>query len=258
MSDDIAARLRRAESEHRAIAPIRDEVGTIAAAYAIQQENVSGRLAAGHRLVGRKVGLTSKAVQRQLGVDQPDFGVLFDRMELMDGGRIDLAELIQPRIEAEIAFLFARDLDRPVLGLRDVLSATECVFPCLEIVDSRILNWDIGILDTVADNASSARFVVGAAPRRLTDFDFIHCGMALRENGDVKSLGIGAACLGNPMEAVRWLAETLSGTDNPVRAGDIVLSGALGPMIPMRPGMHYAGTIAGLGSVNISSAPAPS
>jgi 2-keto-4-pentenoate hydratase len=258
MIDEVAARLRCAERERRAIAPIRDEVGTIETAYKIQQANVSGRLAAGHRLIGRKVGLTSRAVQRQLGVDQPDFGVLFDRMELSDGGRIELTELIQPRIEAEIAFLLARDLDRPSLSVRDVLSAMECVFPCLEIVDSRISNWDIGILDTVADNASSARFVVGATPRRLTDFDFIHCGMVLRENGEIKSLGTGAACLGNPIEAVRWLAQTLCSTDSPIRAGDIVLSGALGPMIPMQPGVHYTGTIANLGSVNISSAPAPS
>ncbi len=257
MTDDVAARLRRAESECRAIAPVRGEVGTIGAAYKIQQANIRHRMAAGHRPVGRKVGLTSKAVQKQLGVEQPDFGLLFDRMEIAEGGQVNLAELIQPKIEAEIAFLLARDLDRPSLGLRDVISATECIFPCLEIVDSRILNWDIDILDTVADNASSARFVVGTVPRRLMDFDFIQCGMTLREDGDVKSLGAGAACLGNPVEAVRWLAQTLSGTDHPLRTGDIVFSGALGPMIPMQPGMHYVGTIAGLGSVRVNAVRSP-
>jgi 2-keto-4-pentenoate hydratase len=257
MIDDVAARLRRAEAERRAIEPVRGEVGTIGAAYKIQQANISHRMAAGHRPVGRKVGLTSKTVQKQLGVDQPDFGLLFDRMEIAEGGRVDLAELIQPKIEAEIAFLLARDLDRPSISQREVIAATECIFPCLEIVDSRILNWEIDILDTVADNASSARFVVGAVPRRLTDFDFVQCGMTLRENGEVKSLGVGVACLGNPIEAMRWLAQTLSGTDHPLRAGDIVLSGALGPMIPMQPGLHYEGTIAGLGNVRVNTMQSP-
>ena len=135
-----------------------------------------------------------------------------------------------------------------------MLSAVEYVLPCLEIVDSRICDWDIGIVDTVGDNASSARFVLGAIPRRLIDFDFIHCGMVLRGDGAVLATGAGAACLGNPIEAVRWLASALANTQFSLRAGDIVLSGALGPMTTLRPGCHYAATIATLGSVTVNAA----
>ena len=203
---------------------------------------------------GRKVGLTSKAVQKQLGVDQPDFGMLFASMERADGGTIGLAEVLQPKIEAEIAFVMAQDVTQEKPELLDIIAATAYVLPCLEIVGSRIANWDIGIVDTIADNASSALFVVGATPKRLTDFDFITCGMVMRENGEVKTVGAGAASLGNPVEAVRWLAEKLAATDYPLRAGDIVLSGALGPMMPVKAGGYYAAVIAGLGAVSTNFA----
>lgn len=211
-------------------------------------------MARGERPVGWKIGLTSPVVQRQLGVDQPDCGVLFESMETQDGGYIDTASLIQAKIEAEIAFVLARRLDQPVLTQLDVIAATAYVLPCLEIVDSRIREWDIELFDTVADNASSARFVLGATPRRLQDFDFIHCGMVLRENGTVMATGAGAASLGNPVEAVRWLATQAARSEHPLQAGDIVLSGALGPMSVVRPGRHYSATIAGLGSVAVNFA----
>lgn len=254
MIERLAHRLRDAQSARQPISPIRHDVSHPAAelAYRIQWENVRHRMSCGERVVGWKIGLTSPAVQRQLGVDQPDFGVLFESMETPDGGCIDAAELIQAKIEAEIAFVLARDLDQPVVTHRDVLAATAYVLPCLEIVDSRIRDWDIGLFDTIADNASSARFVLGSTPRRLQDFDFIQCGMVLREDGTAAATGAGAASLGNPVEAVRWLAQQAAGTERPLQAGDVVLSGALGPMIQVRRGRHYSASIAGLGSVTVN------
>jgi 2-keto-4-pentenoate hydratase len=256
MIERLAASLRDAHSACRPIPPIRQDVSDPSAelAYRIQWENVRHRTAAGQSAVGWKIGLTSRAVQRQLGVEQPDYGVLFENMETPDGGLIDLASLIQAKIEAEIAFVLGRDLDRPVVTLRDVLAATEYVLPCLEICDSRIRDWDISLFDTIADNASSARFVLGSTPCRLPDFDFIHCGMVLREDGAALATGAGAASLGNPVEAVRWLAERAAASDRPLQVGDVVLSGALGPMVPVRAGCHYSAYIAGLGSVTTNFA----
>ena len=256
MIEAIAARLREAERTRIPIAAFRDQMGAadVTQAYAVQRHNAAARLQGGTSLVGRKIGLTSAAVQRQLKVHQPDCGLLFADMQVADGGLIALEQLIQPKIEAEIAFVMGRDLSRSDLTHQQVLSAVEYVLPCLEIVDSRIRDWDIGIVDTVADNASSARFVLGATPRRLLDFDFIHCGMVLRRDGAVSSTGAGAACLGNPIEAVRWLASMLADTQFALRAGDIVLSGALGPMTPLSAGCHYDATIAALGSVTVNVA----
>ena len=256
MIEAIAAQLREAERTRTPIPAFRHSlgVGGVSQAYAVQSHNAAARLQNGARLVGRKIGLTNAAVQRQLKVDQPDCGLLFADMQVADAGLVALEQLIQPKIEAEIAFVMAHDLDRADLTHQQVLSAVEYVLPCLEIVDSRICDWDIGIVDTVADNASSARFVLGATPRRLIDFDFIHCGMVLRGDGTVLATGAGAACLGNPIEAVRWLASALANTQFSLRAGDIVLSGALGPMTTLRPGCHYAATIATLGSVTVNAA----
>lgn len=254
MIERLAVRLRDAQLARRPIAPIRHEVSDPSAdlAYLIQSENVRHRTASGHRPVGWKIGLTSPAVQRQLGVDQPDCGVLFKEMETPDGGCIDVAELIQARIEAEIAFVLAHNLDRPAVTKRDVIAATAYVVPCLEIVDSRIRDWDIGLFDTIADNASSGRFVLGSMPRTLAEFDFVHCGMVLREDAAVMATGAGAASLGHPVEAVRWLAARAAASERPLQAGDVVLSGALGPMIAVRSGHRYEATIAGLGSVAVS------
>ncbi|HEY2807507.1 MAG TPA: fumarylacetoacetate hydrolase family protein [Steroidobacteraceae bacterium] len=255
MIESLAERLREAERTRTSISAFRETLGAgaIEQAYAIQRRNAAIRLRAGGRLVGRKIGLTSAAVQRQLKVDQPDCGLLFADMQVADGGSLALDELIEPKVESEIAFVLSRDLDRKDLTHQHILSAVDYVLPCLEIVDSRIRHWDIGIVDTIADNASSARFVLGATPRRPVDFDFIHCGMVLRGNGAVVATGAGAACLGNPIEAVRWLAVTLAGTNFPLRAGDIVLSGALGPMTGLSASCHYSATIANLGSVTVNT-----
>jgi len=206
-------------------------------------------VADGRRPVGAKIGLTSRAVQENLGVYQPDFGVLLADMAVPDGAEVDLGRLLQPRVEAEIAFVLGADLDGEQVTTVDVVRAVDHLLPAIEIVDSRVANWDISIVDTVADNASSGQYVLGTSPRRLADVDLRLCGMVLEHAGQPVSVGAGAACLGNPLHAVAWLAGTMARAGNPLRAGDLVLSGALGPMVAVTPGAAYEARISGLGSV---------
>lgn len=217
-------------------------------AYAIQGMNLRRR--PGH-IVGYKIGLTSKAVQSWLGVDQPDFGGLLDEMIVADGAVADTAQLLQPRAEAEIAFVLKHDLDKTVITTADVISATDYILPALEIIDSRIANWTIRYQDTVADNASSGLFVLGSDPVKLTDVELTLAGMMLRKNGRVVSTGAGAACLGHPVNAVVWLANTLRRLGTPLRAGHIVLSGALGPVTDITRGDHLVAHIAHVGDVSV-------
>jgi 2-keto-4-pentenoate hydratase len=249
--EDAAAALRSAQNTGEYIAPLRQSYAglDIENAYAIQLHNTSRRLAEGRRLVGQKIGLTSLAVQRQLGVDQPDFGMLFDDMAYGDSEPIPTAGLCQPRLEAEIAFVLGRDLSMPRPGVLDAIKAIDYALPALEIVGSRIANWDIGIVDTIADNASSSAFVLGARPRKLAQFDLRLCGMRLDCRGKTISSGAGAACLGHPLNAVLWLARKMASLGTPLLAGDLVLSGALGAMVPVRPGDVFEADINGLGSV---------
>ncbi|MGJ4728905.1 2-keto-4-pentenoate hydratase [Luteimonas sp. SDU101] len=231
------------------VKPLLEGAG-IEAAYAVQHLLTEQALSAGRRIVGRKIGLTSAAVQKQLGVDQPDFGVLFDEMEFGDGQEVPLSRLIQPKVEAEIAFVFDRDLasERPTLG--QVLGAIGYALPAIEIVDSRVRDWKISILDTIADNASSGVYVLGGSPRKIDAFDLALCGMSLELRGEPVSVGCGAACLGNPLNAVTWLARTVARMGRPLRAGDVVLSGALGPMVPVQAGDVFEARISGLGRVS--------
>ena len=224
----------------------------IDAAYAVQDAWVEDSTSAGARVVGRKIGLTSPAVRAQLGVDQPDFGVLLDSMECPDGGCVDIARTLQPRIEAEIAFVLARDLTDAAIGEAEVAAATAFVVAALEVVDSRIADWDIGIVDTVADNASSGLFVLGAHRRALGGLDPAGCSMTMWRGRDVVSAGTGAACMGSPLAAVAWLARTARDYGRPLRAGEIVLSGALGPMVPVAPGDGFRADISGLGEVSVT------
>jgi 2-keto-4-pentenoate hydratase len=233
--------------------PVRDILGStdVAAAYAVQDEVNKRRAASGARVVGRKIGLTSPAVQKQLGVAEPDFGVLFDVMRHPDGGHVATSQLLQPKVEAEVAFVLASDLDGH-LDLDAVRAAVAYAVPALEIVDSRVVDWDITIVDTVADNGSSAMFVLGADQLSLDVFEPKEVEMTMTIDEQVVSEGTGAACLGDPLEALLWLARTAQAYGDPLRAGQVVLSGALGPMAPVAAGNAVRAEIGPLGSVSIN------
>ena len=255
----------------------------IDAAYAVQSSWVADQIAAGARVVGRKIGLTNPAVQAQFGVDRPDFGVLFDDMACAPGTPIDGARTLQPKIEAEIAFVLAEDLTGAMIGPAEVAAATAYVVAALEIVDSRIAGWDIGIVDTIADNGSSGLFVLGDRRQELGRLDLAECAMTLRRvasggvvgvggsgegagsdgtggvggsdgaewaGGEVVSTGTGASILGDPLAAVAWLAAAVRDHGRPLRAGEVVLSGSLGPMVPVAPGDAFDADITGVGHVS--------
>ncbi|MCJ8159010.1 2-keto-4-pentenoate hydratase [Sphingomonas sp. LaA6.9] len=244
----LARRLRDAY-EREAISPLRDGLhpNDVAAAYAIQDANTAFWKTQGRRIVGRKVGLTGEAIQRQLGAEAPDLGVLFEDMRVADGGDLSPRRLIQPRAEGEIALILGRDVPGEETSPADMLAAAECAVAAIEIVDSRIADWKISLADTIADNASSAFFVLGKERKALTGLDLFSCGMVLELNGKVASLGAGAACLGHPLAAAAWAARALVAGGEPLKAGDIVLTGALGPMVPIAPGMDVLVHIGGLG-----------
>lgn len=248
--EGVARRLRDAY-RGPPIAPLRDALAPTDGdgAYAVQDRNTKFWEGQGRRVVGRKVGLTAKAVQAQLGVDQPDFGVLFDDMQLADGGTLDPASVLQPKAEAEVAVILSADLSGPDLTRADVERAVGGVAAAIEIVDSRIADWKITFADTVADNGSSAFFVLSDEVKPLAGLDLWTCGMALEVNGAVVSVGAGAACLGHPLEAATWLARTLAARGAPLRKGDIILTGALGPMVAITPGDHVRASIGGIGTV---------
>lgn len=249
---EAAARLVRAGLDHTPCDPIRDLLpeGTVDDAYAIQSLVSTMTASPNRRRIGRKIGLTSPVVQAQMGVDEPDFGVLWSDMVFVDGQPIPDGLLLQPRIEAEVAFVLGADLDTDPVTAVDVMRAVDFVVPAIEVVDSRIRDWDISILDTVADNASSGIVVVGGSPRRLTDVvDLRSIEMTLRRGDEVISSGDGAACLGHPINALTWLANTMVRRGEPLLRGELILSGALGPLIPAERGGLYEATLEGLGSV---------
>lgn len=251
--EELASRLRSAYTDG-AVGPLRDGLTPTDApgAYAVQQINTEFWVAGGRRIVGRKVGLTAKAVQTQLGVDQPDFGVLFDDMKIADGGELFASRVLQPKAEAEVALILGADLAGDDITRAAVEAAVSGVVAAIEIVDSRIADWKITFADTVADNGSSAFFVLGDDVRPLNGLDLWTCGMALEVNGVVASLGAGAACLGHPLNAATWLARTLAAQGSPLCKGDVVLTGALGPMVALLPGDVVQATIGGLGSCGFS------
>lgn len=246
-----ADRLLEAYRTRVPCAPVRDLIGRddLAAAYAVQDRQNQARIADGARVVGRKIGVTSEAVQTQLGVDQPDFGVLFDDMECGDGEVISMSRLIQPRAEAEVAFVLSKDLADGPLDSAQVADAIEYAVAALEIVDSRIEGWDISFGDTVADSASSGLYVLGTERRTLDEVRPIEVEMEMSIDGETVSTGNGAACLGDPLNAVAWLAHQARTFGEPLRAGQVILSGALGPMRPIAPGQTVIATVSGLGTV---------
>ena len=224
---------------------------TVEHAYRIQQRMIERRVEAGERIIGKKIGVTSRAVMNMLGVYQPDFGYMLDGMIYNEGASVPIDTLIQPKAEGEIAFILKKDLMGPGVTNAEVLAATECVMPCFEIVDSRIRDWKIKIGDTVADNASCGVFVLGdqaVDPRKI---DLSLCGMVLERNGEIIATGAGAAALGSPVNAVAWLANTMGALGIPLKAGEVILSGALAAMFPAQAGDSFRVSIGGLGGCSV-------
>lgn len=223
-------------------------------AYRISLRFLARREAAGERVIGKKIGVTSKPVQDMLGVFQPDFGFLTDTMQFADGATVSLkaSGLIQPRAEGEIAFMLKSDLQGPGVTREDVLAATEWVAPCFEIVDSRIDDWKIKIQDTVADNASCGVFVVGTQHTDPRALDLAAASMQMWKNDAPAGSGLGSAVQGHPAEAVAWLANTLGAFGIPFKAGELILSGSLAPLVPAVAGDRFTLQIEGLGGCSIA------
>lgn len=250
LGDELYAALRA----RSAVSPLSERYPdlSVAEAYRVSERMLTKRLADGERVVGQKIGITSKAVMEMLGVGQPDYGYLTDRMLLNSGAEIVLAEsLIQPRAEGEVAFLLKRGLEGPGVTAVDVLRATEYVVPCFEIVDSRIQDWRIKIQDTVADNASCGLVVLGETLTDPTTVDLVTCGLVFETNGAVVATGAGAAALGSPANSVAWLANALAAYETGLEAGQLILSGSLVPLLPIQAGDNMHVRIGGMGSVSI-------
>lgn len=249
----ISLELYIAQRKVEAIGPLTERYPelTLEQAYGIQQDLMARRLDDGERVVGKKIGVTSQAVMNLLGVGQPDFGILTDAMTVNSGDVIAASSLIQPKAEGELAFVLKHDLVGPGVTVADVLRATEGVMVCFEIVDSRIRDWKIKIQDTVADNASCGVFVLSDRLVPLDDVDLQLCGMVLEKNGEIVATGAGAASMGSPAVAVAWLANTLGHLGVSLKAGEVILSGSLGPMIPVRAGDNLRVSIGGVGSCSV-------
>jgi 2-keto-4-pentenoate hydratase len=249
-----AKRLWDASSAFKPCAPVRELIGSddLAHAYAVQELNIARRVEAGARPVGRKIGMTSAAVQKQLGYDQPNYGTLFADRAVPNGEQAPAKRLLQPRAEAEIAFVLGRDLEHTEPTVADVMRAVEYAVCAIELIDSRIAGWDIRAADSVADNASCGMYVLGDRPRRITEVDLALCGMVSRLNGRVCSVGVGAASLGNPLVALQWLARAAAAIGQPLKEGDLVLSGALGPIVPLAGGDLFETEIDGFGAVRVA------
>lgn len=250
---ELGDRLYGALNARETIAPLTNSYPdmSIDDAYHVQQRMVQRRLDAGETVVGKKIGVTSKAVMDMLGVYQPDFGYLLSGMVYGEGESIAVNTLIQPKAEGEIAFVLKKDLLGPGITNAMVLAATECVMPCFEIVDSRIRDWKIRIQDTVADNASCGVFVLGDRAVSARAVDLSTCGMVLEKNGEVIGTGAGAAALGSPVNAVAWLANTLGRLGIPLKAGEVVLSGALAAMAPVKAGDNFRLSLGGIGACSV-------
>jgi len=257
MLQQVADMLWQAHESGTPCTPVRDLLadGGSDAAYAVQNINTERWISQGRRLSGCKIGLTSLSVQKQLGVDQPDFGMLFADMAYGDNEEIPWRRLMQPKVEAEVALVLEKDLPNEDISSADLLSAVAYALPSLEIVGSRIADWNIRFVDTVADNASSSLYVLGHTPVKLGAIDLRMAGMVLERGGEPVSTGVGAACLGHPLNAALWLARTMARLGRPLKAGDTVMTGALGPMAPVRPGDVFEARIHGVGSVRAAFGP---
>lgn len=241
-----------ARQQRKPIDPISDTYGiaTLDDAYEIAQINTRERLQAGARISGKKVGLTSRTVQQQLGVDQPDFGVLFTDMEFLNGDMICADSLLQPKVEGEVAFVLGNDIDQARPSWSEFLLSIAYAVPAIEIVDSVVKDWAITLYDTVADNASSALYVLGDQPVSIGSVSLADIGMQLMINGQIASTGSGSSCLGHPLRAAYWLACLMAKNNQPLRRGEVILSGSLGPMVPVNAGDHVEVTMGELGRVS--------
>ncbi len=251
----LAGDLYSALRARSTVAPLTDRYPeiTIDDAYRVSLAMLERRIADGERVIGKKIGVTSRAVQEMLDVHQPDFGFLTDAMHYPDGATISIARagLIQPRAEGEIAFILKQDLAGSNVTARDVLDAAEAVIPCFEIVDSRIVNWKIKIEDTIADNASCGVFVLGAARADPNQLDLASVRLEMFRNGAQVATGLGSAVQGHPAAAVAWLANTLGKFGIPFRKGEIILSGSLVPLIPANAGDSFELSIGGIGAASV-------
>lgn len=253
LHQDLADELWEADRSAKPVAPLTERHPdlVLSDAYAIQTINIERRIASGQRIIGRKVGLTSKPMQEMLGVDEPDFGVLTDEMVVEDGDLIDLSRLVQPRVEAELAFVMAHDLAGPGVTTANALAAIGGALPAVEVVDSRVADWRIKLVDTVADNASSGLIVTGGRMRPVDELDLRLLGVVVSRNGELIDTGAGAAALGNPARCVAWLANKLGSFGAGLRAGDVVLPGAVHKMVAVAPGDVFRAEFAHLGAVTV-------
>ncbi|WCK52317.1 fumarylacetoacetate hydrolase family protein [Aneurinibacillus sp. Ricciae_BoGa-3] len=249
----FAQHLAEAERAGRGVSPLTelDANLTIEEAYQVQLHTIQNKVESGQKIVGKKIGLTSRAMQTLLGVDQPDYGHLLDDMVVENGEEIAFSRVLQPRVEAEIAFVLKKNLVGPKVTTSDVLLATDYVLPALEIVDSRVANWKIKLQDTVADNASSGLYVLGGKPLRVNQLDMSLTGVVFYKNGEIMNTGVGAAALGHPATCVAWLANKLSEFGIHLQAGEVILSGALSAAVNAEPGDHFHARFAHLGEVSV-------
>jgi 2-keto-4-pentenoate hydratase len=233
--EQVADILLHAKKSKIPCLPIRDVLpnGTIKEAYQVQAIGVENEISQGNKITGKKIGLTSKSVQKQLGVDEPDFGTLFNSMQI-DNGTLDYDLLMQPKAEAEWAFVLKNTIDDPVNSIDELSSCIDYAVVAIEIVGSRIKDWDITILDTVADNASASHYILGKQKIQLNEINLTDCKMQLYQNEELASTGEGSACMGNPLNAVKWLANKMIEMQTPLQKGEVVLSGALGPMVNLK------------------------
>jgi 2-keto-4-pentenoate hydratase len=255
--DELAADLAQAERSREPITPLTDGNPSIDVvdAYEIQLINIRQRVAEGARVVGHKVGLSSKAMQQMMGVDEPDYGHLLDEMEVFEQTPVKAGRYLYPRVEVEVGFILADDLPGAECTEDDVLAATGAFAPSIELIDTRISDWKIKLCDTIADNASSAGFVLGDARAKPADIDLLGIEAVLRRNGEEVARGRADAVMGNPATAVAWLARSVAGFGVRLRAGHIILPGAMDRAVDARPGDDFRAGFAGLGEVAVSFAP---
>ncbi|GAW91027.1 2-keto-4-pentenoate hydratase [Calderihabitans maritimus] len=250
---ELALKLLEAEKNRQPIEPLTVTYPelTVETAYRIQLAGVEKKVKSGRKIIGKKIGLTSRGMQQLLGVNEPDYGHLLDHMLVPEGEAVPRESLLQPKVEGEIAFILKETLRGPGVTIADVYRATEGVMPAIEIVDSRIRDWKIKLPDTVADNASSALFVLGGRMLPLKDLDLRHIGMVLEKNGELVNTGAGAAVWGHPAAAVAWLANKLSEFDIALEAGEIILSGAFTAAVDAAKGDVFHFSFHSLGSVSL-------